>query len=238
MQLRFDSYSDVGNQRKTNQDRCCAYQSGQTWVLGICDGMGGHAGGDVAAEMAIKSLHEWVLPKHGVEHFLRDKAISTSAMILRRGRDEPELEFMGCTLTAAFITPSGGWFVHVGDSRLYRLRENGLNQLTTDHRFLQELIDSGDLTEAELKSHPLAHQLDQALGVPELEPETGAFDLQPGDVLMLCSDGVTDELTHESIREVLVQISGQKAPARQLVQAALDAGGSDNTTAVVGQVLE
>jgi protein phosphatase len=143
---------------------------------------------------------------------------------------------MGTTLTAAYVDGHTAHWVHAGDTRLYLLRDATLRQVTRDHTFLQTFLEDGEMTPAQAAEHPLRHMLDQALGTPGCEPDTGALDLAPGDVLLLTTDGVHTELNHDRLADLLATCRDPEYAAVAIVCAVLAGEAKDNVTALVLRV--
>jgi protein phosphatase len=142
------------------------------------------------------------------------------------------LEGMGTTATVAIADRKTTYWAHVGDSRMYLFRSGSLKQITTDHTFVRELIEEGSMTKQEAARHPLRNMLDQCVGCASMRPDSGKLDVQAGDRLLLCSDGLTRHVSDEAIDSVLTrETDGQAVEA--LLEQALDAGGKDNVTAVI-----
>ncbi len=235
--LRSGSASDVGRVRSVNED--LAFESGS--LFAVADGMGGHAGGEVAARTAIDSLRSGFEHAPSVEGLV-EAVHGANDAVLERGRAEPALRGMGTTLTAAALvgTDDGDRLVlaNVGDSRGYRLHEGRLSQLTVDHSVAEELLARGELTEREAAVHPHRHILTRALGVDsDVEVDTWELVPEEGDRYLLCSDGLSNEISRDTIAEVLTSTPDPKDAAETLVRMANDHGGNDNVTALVLDVL-
>lgn len=236
--------TDIGCVRENNEDKFEYYLSESEPLLAVrglvfvvCDGMGGHAAGQIASEIACKSFlyaylhHESTDPEEAartaVSHanrFVRDAALAI-----------PERRGMGCTLSALMLVQDRAITAQVGDSRVYRLRDGQLAQLTAEHTFVEELVASGLMDRETASRDPRSHVLTRAIGVEDtVQPELLIHDLLANDVFLLCTDGVTNLVTDERIGEIL-RLSPSEA-AWTLVNEALQAGGHDNATAVVVRV--
>lgn len=236
--------TDVGRVRQNNEDSyLCEPDLG---IFAVADGMGGHAGGEVASAMAIDALRAAVhkMPdqtfmadpslenRRRMLQFLAKLVSEVNSAIYSRGMADPKLRGMGCTLDVAVVRNRGLFLAHVGDSRVYGLLGGTLYQLTEDHTFGQTLLSGGAMTVEEVKTHPQRNLLMRALGVyPKVEVDTAYLDIAPGDVFMLCSDGVHGSIDSTAIENALARPS--EIAARRLVEESLDAGGRDNATAVV-----
>jgi protein phosphatase len=239
-QLRYAAISDVGRVRKDNQDSGYA----GPWLLAVCDGVGGAARGDLASSTAVQQLRNLDVepqPEHTAEEL-----VGLVAGALHRAHDriaelvdhDPALSSTSTTATVGLFDGEQLAVGHVGDSRAYLFREQGLTQLTHDHTFVQTLIDDGRITETEARFHPHRNLILKAIdGQREAEPDLFVVPLQAGDRLMLCSDGVCGVLDDGRIADVLAGGSADYA-AVELVRASLEAGSSDNVTCIVADVVE
>ncbi|MEX6429764.1 Stp1/IreP family PP2C-type Ser/Thr phosphatase [Ferrimicrobium acidiphilum] len=230
MNITYAAATDPGRVRSQNQDRLFA--DGTVFI--VADGMGGHAGGNVAAEVAVSetvaSLKVGHRPEIAIENANRS--------ILDRASSELALEGMGTTLTMALIDTEESLadVYNVGDSRAYLLRAGDLTQLTNDHTFVQELVDAGSITREQATTHRARHVLTRVLGVAtEVEPDHFRVSLQPGDVVLLCSDGLINEVSNDEIARILASQTPDDA-VDALVRSANNHGGNDNITVVVAKV--
>ena len=238
LRLRFAATSDVGRVRKDNQDSGYA----GPWLLAVCDGVGGAARGDIASATAISQLRRIdVPPTADPDHDLLGRV----AGALHRAHDrigelvdeDPALDGTSTTATLALFDGRRVAVGHVGDSRAYLYRGGELTQLTSDHTFVQTLIDEGRITEQEARVHPHRNLILRALdGVHEAEPDLFVIELQAGDRLLLCSDGASGVLDDARLADILSSGSPDYA-AVELVRASLEAGSSDNVTCLVADVV-
>lgn len=235
--LRSGSASHVGRVRTINEDLALDSLT----LFAVADGMGGHVGGEVAARTAIDAL-EREFGRHPSLDGLAGAVQQANHDVWERSLEDPELRGMGTTLTAAALvsTADGDRLVmaNVGDSRSYRMRDGDFVQLSHDHSVAEELVDRGELSEAEAAIHPHRHILTRALGVTS-DVEVDLWQMTPyaGDRYLLCSDGLTNEVTESRIAKVLSSTPEPQQAAENLVQMALDNGGNDNITVVVLDVL-
>lgn len=248
LQTVYSGLSDVGLKRTNNEDAfLCAPELG---LFAVADGMGGHQGGEVAAELAISGLQRAVAaaPAFAYESepslegrqeiltFLLGIVNEINARIYDTGRERPDLRGMGCTLDVVLVRGQGLFLAHVGDSRVYGRLGETLYQLTEDHTLTQSLISSGALSPEEARAHPQGGQLMRALGIyPKAEVDTLFLDLSPGDTFLLCSDGIHGLVETSQIDRALQQ--QPQAAVEQLIRLALERGGRDNATAVFLQVV-
>jgi PPM family protein phosphatase len=241
--MRWDcsALTDRGLRRERNEDACLALPRSR--IYAVADGMGGHAAGDVASRLAVETIAAAFprapSPRIGSDTLARrlvDAYALANRAILRHAQAVPECGGMGTTLTVLAPLASAAQCViaHIGDSRAYRLRNQRLQQLTRDHTWVQQQIDAGMLTPLEARHHPYSSLLNRVLGThAEGPPDTLVADVEPGDLFLLCSDGLTNMLEFEELRALL----GAHAPlpqlARDLVAAANRNGGIDNITVVL-----
>lgn len=220
----------VGKVRKNNEDALIFIEP-ETFV--IADGMGGQAAGEVASKMLIdiaKNFLESVPAPHH-EDILKKAILKANAAILREAENNPNYRGMGTTATILHIYNRRAYYAHVGDSRLYRLRNKILEQITQDHSYVEDLVRAGEITAAEARVHPMKNVLTQAVGaVEEVEVDTASFSVQNGDIFLLCTDGLTNMVDDNAIAEILLTSTD---PAENLIQAALDNGGQDNVSVIV-----
>jgi protein phosphatase len=228
MRIRVGARSDIGRNRQRNEDSYLV----EAPLFAVADGMGGHRGGDVASSMTLEAL-----AGKGDERSLADlveEIKDANRRVFERGEADRDLRGMGTTVTAFLSGGEKGYLAHVGDSRAYLLREGALQQLTEDHTLVQRLVDDGRLTQDEAASHPQRNILTRALGVEDgLEVDQLTLDLQAGDRILLCSDGLSNMLSREAIQEALEAEPDTQAACERLVDAANRAGGEDNITVVL-----
>ncbi len=236
--------SEIGLVRSVNQDAFAVIDTVGVWA--VADGMGGHVGGEVAAQTAIATVQaEAAASSHlfgngqtSPADVLTDLISRAHDAILNRAKTKSKLKGMGTTIVLLAIVSGPvpvAYLAHVGDSRAYRFRSGTLTPLTKDHTLIEKYLERGILTTETAKTHPERHVLTRALGVGvTVKPTTTAFPLLPEDVVLLCSDGLTKMLEDEDIRAVLAV--GELDPSQvcdRLVTTALDRGGEDNVTVVV-----
>ena len=236
--LRYAARSDVGLVRSNNQDSGYA----GSHLLVVADGMGGHAGGDVASSVAIGRLArlDSETPASDIVATLEESVLEANQEILRRARDEPQLRGLGTTITALLRAEGKFALAHIGDSRAYLLRDEETVQVTKDHTFVQRLLDEGRLTEEEAERHPQRSVLMRVLGDVDADPELD-LSLRPahtGDRWMLCSDGLSGLVSLDTIDATLKDIEDPGECADALVQLALKGGGPDNITCIVADVVD
>jgi serine/threonine protein phosphatase PrpC len=231
----------IGLARSGNEDSALTSSS----LLAVADGMGGHAGGEVASQIAIKTLATLVpvftapdIDTDSIEDLLLNSLHTIDGEISRVASDEIELRGMGTTLTALLIRDGRAALLHVGDSRCYRLRGNTFEQLTHDHTVLQELLDSGTISMSEAADHPQRSMLTQVLmGEGSIAPVLMVYEVNSKDRFLLCSDGLSSVLTEKEIKSLLKKSNRDEA-VEALVEATYVNGAPDNVTVVVADVIE
>ncbi|MCX7522738.1 protein phosphatase 2C domain-containing protein [Microbacterium sp. STN6] len=231
---RAAAASHVGKIRSNNQDS--GYAGAHLFV--VADGMGGHAGGDVASAIALQRIREAdreYLSGEEAEFSLQAALIAANAQLAETVFEHPELTGMGTTVSAIARVGDEIALAHIGDSRIYLLRDGELKQVSTDHTFVQRLVDSGRITEEEAMVHPRRSVLMRVLGDVDASPEidTWCLDTKPGDRWMLCSDGLSGVVKHEDIQSALATTDNPADAAQRLVQLTLDGGAPDNVTVVI-----
>jgi len=231
--------SHVGKIRSNNQDSGYA---GHTLFV-VADGMGGHAGGDVASSIATKRIIEAdtsYASAQDAEFALQAALIGANAQLAETVFEHAELTGMGTTVSAILVLEDEVAIAHIGDSRIYLLRDNELSQITIDHTFVQRLVDSGRITEAEAMVHPRRSVLMRVLGDVEASPEidTSILATIAGDRWLLCSDGLTGVVSHTAIASALASGASAQDVADLLVKESLDGGAPDNVTVVVVDIGE
>lgn len=233
--LRYAARSDRGLVRANNEDSVYAGAR----LLALADGMGGHAAGEVASQLVIAALAHLDDDEPGGDLLAKlDNAVrSGNAAIAAQVEAEPELEGMGTTLTAILFAGDRIGLVHIGDSRGYLLRDGELSQITKDDTFVQTLVDEGRITREEAHSHPQRSLIMRALTGHEVEPTLTMREARAGDRYLLCSDGLSDPVSDETILEAL-QIPDVAEAAYRLIELALRGGGPDNVTVVVADVVD
>ncbi|MEI6253067.1 MAG: protein phosphatase 2C domain-containing protein [Mycobacteriaceae bacterium] len=233
--LRYAARSDRGLVRANNEDSVYAGAR----LLALADGMGGHAAGEVASQLVIAALAHLDDDEPGgdllakLEHAVHEG----NSAIAEQVEIDPELDGMGTTLTAILFAGDRLGLVHIGDSRGYLMRDGELTQITKDDTFVQTLVDEGRITAEEAHSHPQRSLIMRALTGQEVEPTLIMREAREGDRYLLCSDGLSDPVSHETIMEAL-KIPDVVGSADRLIELALRGGGPDNVTVVVADVVD
>ncbi|PWG59605.1 PP2C family protein-serine/threonine phosphatase [Bifidobacterium catulorum] len=234
--LYSTTVSDVGYVRKNNQDSSFAGRH----FAAICDGMGGHAGGDTASTIAIRSLahieHEDAADDvEIIASMMETSVLAAHDAIVGKAKHERRLSGMGTTVTALSLVQNHWILAHIGDSRAYLLRDGHIIRTTKDHSYVQHLIDTKRITEPEAKNHPQRNVVMRVLGDFDIDPrpDISIRRALPGDRWLLCSDGLCGVLEDSTIQEVLEKVADPEECAQMLVAMALKAGSTDNVTAVI-----
>jgi PPM family protein phosphatase len=242
--LHHGAATDVGHVRTVNEDSFLVAPP----VFVVADGMGGHAGGDVASRIVVEEfarlVEEGYDPSRGADH-VADTIARAQARILEYGegqRAEQPRWHAGTTAVVAVLVDDAGttkWLLaNLGDSRIYRFTDGRLEQVSVDHSVVQELVDAGQITAEQATVHPERHVITRALGSPEgARPDFFLLPLPAAERLLLCSDGISGMISDADIAAVLDSVADPRDAADALVRAALDAGGRDNATAVVIDVV-
>jgi serine/threonine protein phosphatase PrpC len=227
--------SDTGRQREANED---SFFAGAP-VFAVADGMGGAQAGEVASRVAAESFESAERGEESPEAYLRSIAEAANSRIHALAQEDAERSGMGTTFTAAVIEGEELSIAHVGDSRAYLFREGELRMLTSDHSLVEELRRQGRLTEEQAEDHPQRSIITRALGPDrDVEVDTMTYRARPGDVYLLCSDGLTTMVKDDQIREVLADAPDLNTAAERLIAAANAAGGRDNITVVAFRLEE
>ena len=240
--MQFAVRTDTGKLRDRNED--LYYFDTQLQLFAIADGMSGHERGDLASQIALKVIQEWAetqaspqsdlgpMKRLGVLSELAEEAnqrIYTSAERQDKGRG------MGTTLIAGFVTFSYLAYVHVGDSRLYVLRDEKLTQITTDDSVVQKMVEKGEITPEEGRVHEKRNIITQAIGLKSaVTVNADAYPLVPGDIVLACTDGLHDLIINDDeIADIILSASGLEEASENLISKALDYGGTDNVTVLL-----
>ena len=237
MKCYFTGLTDTGLVRSVNQDDYYIDDPQGRFFI-VADGMGGHAGGQEASRIAVNTIQSY-LEKNwnsdaGSPEMLEAAFRLANQDILDAQLKEPALNDMGTTGVAVIFRDEHPCCAHVGDSRLYRLRESEIQQMTEDHTWVSRAIQAGQITPEQGRNHPMRHVLSQCIGRPDLEEVTvGSFEVQAGDRLLLCSDGLTEELSDAELADRLTSIEAEEKAAATLVEDAKEKGGRDNITLVI-----
>jgi len=244
--MKVSVKSDVGLVRESNQDAYChrVFKAGgpregaEVHLCAVADGIGGYQAGEVASRLALQAvaeeLEKAVSQGRSLDGALAEAMTVANQRVVRQGLDDPSCQGMGTTVTAALVDGSVARIGHVGDSRAYLLRGGRLTQLTRDHSLVAELVRNGDLTEEEAAVHPQRNVLTQAFGSDlRVRADVTRTSLEAGDVLLLCTDGLTGAVTTAEMEEILSSAPSLDEACENLVALANDRGGYDNVTVLL-----
>jgi serine/threonine protein phosphatase PrpC len=249
MKVTYEALTDVGRKRKGNEDSLFVNAEQKLFV--VADGMGGHAAGEIASSIAVDAINEFVCLTGGDEEitwpFGLDETISydgnrlktavrfANKKVLEATKEKSEYEGMATTVCAVLVDDQVANLAHVGDSRVYLMRDGELSQLTSDHSWVNEQIQSGVISAEQARSHPLRNVVTRALGgKADLQVDMQTHEVEPGDVLLLCSDGLTTMIPDDEIARVMREGEGDiESTAQALVDAANARGGEDNITVLL-----
>ena len=230
--------------RPNNEDRLVVRTlPGDGALIAVADGMGGEAAGEIAAQIMADALESF-LPGPAPATELARLTTTISERILAQAQANPAQEGMGTTVSAALLQGDQAHWVSLGDSRLYHYRAGQLRQISRDHSFLRELLEAGEMTEAEARTNPLRHVMDQCAGTPGAVPDVGEVRLELGDLVLVCTDGLHDKVADQDLASqlsVVAATTNDKATSLRnalmtLRDMALDAGGKDNITLAVALI--
>lgn len=233
---RAAGLTDTGRRRLQNEDAFVCRPP----LFAVADGMGGAQAGELASRIAATTIEDGGDVPRG-EEGLAALVRAANQRVFERAASDPQAAGMGTTATVVVVDEAAGalTLAHVGDSRAYRVRDGVLEQLTSDHSLVAELVRNGRLTEEEAAVHPARSVITRALGTePEIEVDTATFELQPGDLLLLCSDGLSSMVADAGIATLAVTAPGPAEATEALVTAANEAGGEDNVTVVAFEILD
>lgn len=244
--------TDVGKVRSANEDSLLVDDERNLYI--VADGMGGHQGGGYASSNAVSKIQEDIVGAESSQEStqpvgsgedkspgqirLRNALLGANDHIFKKALEDPSLRGMGTTCTAIQFDAKHVNIAHVGDSRLYVLRDGKLIQVTKDHSWVQEQVDSGVLTEEEALNHPLKNIITRSLGHDrDLLVDLGKAEFKIGDKYLMCSDGLTNMVDDQTIKKIMSEMSPEEA-VNKLVELALQAGGLDNVTALIVEIAE
>ncbi|MDR2501932.1 MAG: Stp1/IreP family PP2C-type Ser/Thr phosphatase [Oscillospiraceae bacterium] len=237
--------TDRGKVRKMNQDAYGVWDAGTPCVFAVCDGMGGASAGDVASELAIREFMNEItrsLPPgertdmnaDGMSVLLTNAVLRAGGAVFERGISDPDCLGMGTTLVACMASPDIAVIANVGDSRAYYISPGVIRRITRDHSIVEDLIERGELTEEQARNHPKRNLITRSLGASRVErPDIFEAAVLPGDMILLCTDGLTNVLLDEEIYLAAMSAGSPEKAVAELVRAALERGAPDNVTAAL-----
>lgn len=233
--------SDVGKTRQINEDFYYISSENEPVKLFIvADGMGGYNGGEIASKLAVDSARNYILSnfesskedKESLLNLVKNSSMYANMIVYEKAMKNEELKNMGTTLDICLIYENKAFISHIGDSRVYRIRKDFMRKLTKDHSYVQQLVDEGKITKEESINHPKKNMLIKALGCTEyIEPDVTVKGFIKGDIMLMCSDGLTNMIPENEILKILKENLGD--PSKILVDKANELGGLDNITAVI-----
>lgn len=227
--------TDVGNKRTFNEDSVGYYEEEDFGIFVIADGMGGHNAGEVASKIAIDTIIEYVInhkKDRSEEEILNEAILSANRKIYRESLLNESCNGMGTTLVGAFVRGNNLTMVNIGDSRGYILKDGRLVKVTKDHSLVQELLDNGTITNEEAKNHPNKNVITRALGTnPVVTADYYSLDIRGVSKILLCSDGLTNEVSEEDIFRVLQGYNGNQC--MELINMSKKNGGRDNISIII-----
>jgi len=239
--MQINGNTDVGRTRIANEDafKFGTFDDGASWAV-VCDGMGGVHGGKIASSTAIDMVSQKIRkcynPSMGIasiENLLLSSITTANCIVYDRGVGDSELEGMGTTIVAAIVKNGEACIAHVGDSRAYKISDGKIKLITKDHSLVQEMLDLGQITQSEFENHPRKNIITRAMGVEEkIEIEFNTVEFNQGDVLLLCSDGLSGLVEQKDLLEIYNN-SEFSTLSDKYIEAANDNGGVDNITVVV-----
>ena len=238
--MKFASKTDIGRQRRSNQDSYAAGElaMGVAWAV-VCDGMGGANGGSIASTLAVKTISEQIsaswrqgMGSNSICNLLKSAVAAANINVFDMSKSVESLSGMGTTVVATLISGNIAHIVHAGDSRAYKISHNKIVQVTRDHSIVQTMIENGKLSEAGARVHPRKNVITRALGVDEiLEVDYNEVELREGEGLMICTDGLTNFVLEEDINKTIAAYPFFEYPEK-LIELANRNGGGDNITVV------
>lgn len=253
MKLRAAGLSHVGMKRTHNEDALCLLSEYSLYM--VADGMGGHASGEVASRMAVETISSffkmttrdeeatWPFKEEKNLRYDENRLVAgikwSNRRIYEAAAREPKYKGMGTTIVTAFFTQGGAYLGHVGDSRGYRLRKGKIEQITEDHSLLNDYIKAHRLTPEEIEAFPHKNVIVRALGMKDVvQVDVNRLDPKPGDYYLLCSDGLSGMVGDDRIASTILESEDIKVACKRLVDYANDAGGTDNITCALIQLLD
>ena len=240
--MRILAKSDIGKSREMNQDSFYVsdLNKDEIKLYIVADGMGGYKGGEIASSLAVKSVKNFVFnnfkksrkDRESILQLLKAAIEYANMIVYEKSKEDPELQDMGTTLDACLIYNNKVFIGHVGDSRVYRIRKNFMRKLTSDHSYVEKLVKEGTITKEEAYNHPKKNMLMKALGCNSLvQPDLICKGFLKDDILLMCSDGLTNMLRDNEIYDILLK--NPDKPVEALIRNANNLGGHDNITVVI-----
>jgi protein phosphatase len=236
--MEIASVSDVGG-REANEDKVLTVNFGDINLLVVADGMGGHAAGEVASNIAVTEIQNFLESRIGggdIIELINRSITQANREVYRQSQENEAYAGMGTTVVMAVVIYNLASIANIGDSRAYRISGNRITQLTKDHSAVQDLMDRGVISREEAREHPSRHVITRVIGTePEVRPDLFTVPLRSGDILLLCSDGLTDVLLDEEIYNVIQSSGDLNAACNELVKHAMANHAHDNISVVLGR---
>lgn len=239
--MRILGKSDIGKAREMNQDSFfVSSENDEIKLFILADGMGGYKGGEIASKLAVVSAKNFITnnfpkiikEKEEILKLISDAIEYANFVVFEKSKESPEISDMGTTLDICLIYNNKVFIGHIGDSRVYRIRKNVIRKLTNDHSYVAQLVKEGKITKEEAYNHPRKNMLLKAIGCSSLvEPDVMYKGFIKDDILLMCSDGLTNMLKDEEIYQILLE--NPEKPVDVLIKRANQNGGSDNITAII-----
>jgi PPM family protein phosphatase len=250
LRIEIAGQTDVGRKRAHNEDNFAIF--GEYGLYIVADGMGGHASGEVASQMAIDTMRDffattqddpdktWPYKMDRTKGYEENRLVTgiklSNLRIFESARNNPSQRGMGTTIVSLFVTQQGVYLAHVGDSRIYRLRDGSIEQLTEDHSLLNDYKKMKHLTDEEIANFPHKNVIVRALGMKEtVKVDTRFEEPRLGDIMVLCSDGLAGPVSDEDIRAIVSSSPDLKVASQRLIDRANENGGPDNVTCVLAR---
>lgn len=232
--MRAYGKTDIGPRRPTNEDCFRLPENGEKFAI-VADGMGGHQAGEVASAMAVEAFAAYMnKPFEGVEAQLKNAMLYANGNVFRAAQADPAKAGMGTTLTALYLQGADAYISHVGDTRVYLMRNGSLLRITEDHTLVEALVLAGKITPAEARIHPKRNLITRSLGNhPMVDVDVMHLDNRPGDIWMLCSDGLSNHVTERQMSRVLQAEESWQQKVDRMVEMAVENGTTDNITCVI-----
>jgi len=241
--LKYGIRTDIGLKRKLNEDNCTVLVGypGVPDCFVIADGMGGHKCGEVASKQAVDSVCAHLLKANweteDISSLLKDIITSVNDEVYQFSLLDESTQGMGTTLIVTVLKNRKLFIGHVGDSRVYLIREDSIQKVTWDHSFIEELIKNGSITRDEAVNHPKKNMITRAVGYElDLQVDTYEIDILENDCILLCTDGLTNMLTEDEITEIIIKIEDPQVACDTLIKNANNKGGEDNVTVIIGRI--
>ncbi|MEG2337710.1 MAG: Stp1/IreP family PP2C-type Ser/Thr phosphatase [Clostridium sp.] len=234
--LRINKTTHIGMVREVNEDSILTYENNDYTILIVADGMGGHNAGEIASDIAVNTLNQYIEKNFNIyddyEDLLRDAILEANKNIFKHSSESETLNGMGTTITALLVVKDGAYIAHVGDSRAYIVRDNAIRQITEDHSYINELLKKGAITEEEASVHPMKNLITRAVGTDKyVVIDTFQEAIHLNDYFILCSDGLTRYVTESEILEFIFKGSS----VDEIVETANLRGGKDNISLIVAR---